>query len=219
MSELRGAVGLVVIIGVAILASNQRSRIPWRTVAVGLFAQVAFAVLVLRWSVGKDALDFVAGQVEALIHYTDAGIEFLFGRLVAERASQQQSTIFALQVLPVIIFIGALVGLLFYLRVIQWIVEIVGGAIAWAMRTTKVESLYAATVIFLGQSPHALGAVRRDDRGLRLGGRLDAGRLRAAGRAAPVPARRDGHERPGRALHGEDHVPGDRAARERGGRP
>jgi concentrative nucleoside transporter, CNT family len=152
MSELRGAVGLVVIIGVAILASNRRSRIPWRTVAVGLFAQVAFAVLVLRWSVGKDALDFVAGQVEALIHYTDAGIEFLFGRLVAERASEEESTIFALQVLPVIIFIGALVGLLFYLRVIQWIVEIVGGAIAWAMRTTKVESLYAATVIFLGQS-------------------------------------------------------------------
>jgi CNT family concentrative nucleoside transporter len=148
MTELRGAVGLLVIIGVAFLASNNRSRIPWRTVAVGLFAQVAFAVLVLRWSVGKDVLDFIAGQVEALIGYTDAGIEFMFGKLVSDK----QSTIFALQVLPVIIFIGALVGLLYYLRVIQWIVEIVGGAIAWAMRTTKVESLYAATVIFLGQS-------------------------------------------------------------------
>ena len=105
-------------------------------------------MLVLRWSVGKDVLDFVAGQVEALIGYADAGIEFLFGPLIADK----EETIFALQVLPVIIFIGALVGLLFYLRVIQWVVEIVGGAIAWALHTTKVESLYAATVIFLGQS-------------------------------------------------------------------
>jgi nucleoside permease NupC len=80
-----------VIIGVAFLASNHRSRIPWRTVAVGLFAQVAFPVLVLRWSVGKDVLDFVAGQVEALIGYPDAGIEFMFGELVSDK----QSTIFA----------------------------------------------------------------------------------------------------------------------------
>lgn len=148
MSDLRGVLGLLVILGVAFLVSNNRSRIPWRTVAVGLTAQIAFAVLVLRWSVGKDVLDFVAGQVEALIGYTDAGIEFLFGKLVADK----KETIFALQVLPVIIFIGALVGLLYYVRVIQWVVEIVGGAISWAMRTTKVESLYAATVIFLGQS-------------------------------------------------------------------
>ena len=148
MSELRGLLGLLVILAVAFLASNNRSRIPWRTVVVGLSFQVAFAVLVLRWSVGKDVLDFVSGQVKALVDYTNAGIDFLFGKLVADK----KETIFALQVLPVIIFIGALVGLLYYLRVIQWIVEIVGGAISWAMRTTKVESLYAATVIFLGQS-------------------------------------------------------------------
>ena len=77
-----------------------------------------------------------------------AGIDFLFGNLVADK----EQTIFALQVLPVIIFLGALVGMLFYLRVIQWIVAIFGGGIAWLLRTSKVESLCAATVIFLGQS-------------------------------------------------------------------
>jgi concentrative nucleoside transporter, CNT family len=86
--------------------------------------------------------------VTVLIEYTNAGVDFLFGRLVANK----QETIFALQVLPVIIFLGALVGLLFYLRVIQVVVAVVGGAIAWLLRTAKVESLYAATVIFLGQS-------------------------------------------------------------------
>jgi CNT family concentrative nucleoside transporter len=148
MSELRGLLGLVIILLVAFLASNNRSRITWRTVVIGLSIQVVFAVLVLRWSVGKDVLDFVSGQVKALIDYTNAGIDFMFAKLAADK----KNPIFALQVLPVIIFIGALVGLLYYLRVIQWIVDIGGGAIGWAMRTTKVESLYAATVIFLGQS-------------------------------------------------------------------
>ena len=138
MSELRG---LLVILAVAFLVSNNRSRIPWRTVVVGLAAQIAFAVLVLRWSVGKDVLDFVAGQVEALIGYTDAGIEFMFGKLVADK----QETIFALQVLPVIIFIGALVGLLYYVRVIQWVVEIVGGAIASASSARSRASPSAAS--------------------------------------------------------------------------
>jgi concentrative nucleoside transporter, CNT family len=148
VSDLRGLLGLAAILALAFLVSNNRGRIPWRTVVVGLAIQVAFAALVLRWSVGRDALDFVAGQVTALIDYTNDGVDFLFGDLVADK----QETIFALQVLPVIIFLGALVGMLYYLRVIQWVVETGGGAIAWLLRTSKVESLYAATVIFLGQS-------------------------------------------------------------------
>ncbi|MEA2245201.1 MAG: concentrative nucleoside transporter, family, partial [Solirubrobacteraceae bacterium] len=106
MSGLRGLLGLLVILGVAFIASNNRTRIPRRTVVVGLGVQILFAVLVLRGSVGKDVLDFVSGQVKALIDYTNAGIDFLFGKVVADK----KQTIFAFQVLPVIIFIGALVG-------------------------------------------------------------------------------------------------------------
>ena len=148
MNDLRGVLGLAVILAVAFACCNNRTRVPWRTVAVGLAIQIGFAVAVLKWGVGKNALDFVSGQVRALIDYTNAGIDFLFGKVVADK----KATIFAFQVLPVIIFLGALVGLLFYLRVIQWIVFVAGGAIAWLLRTSKVESLYAATVIFLGQS-------------------------------------------------------------------
>ena len=148
MGDLRGLIGLAAILALGFLVSSNRSRISWRTVAVGLALQVGFALLALRWSVGQDVLDFIAGQVKALIDYTNAGIDFLFGRIVADK----QETIFAFQVLPVIIFLGALVGLLFYLRVIQWFVDIVGGAIKWLLGTTKVESVYAATVIYLGQS-------------------------------------------------------------------
>ena len=148
MSDLRGLLGLALLLLLAFAVSEARSRINWRTVAVGLALQVGLAVLVLRFGPGKAATEFVAGQVTALVEYTNAGTDFLFGPLVADR----EETIFALQVLPVIIFIGALVGLLFYLRVIQAFVAVVGGAIAFLLRTSRVESLYAATVIFLGQS-------------------------------------------------------------------
>ncbi len=93
------------IFAVALLASNNRRAIRPRTVLVALAFQVLFALAVLRWSVGRDVLDFVSGQVAALVGYADAGSEFLFGRLL-----EGEGTIFALQVLPVIVFIGALVG-------------------------------------------------------------------------------------------------------------
>lgn len=148
MSDLRGLVGLAAIIGLAFLLSEHKGQINSRTVAVGLAFQIGFAVLVLRWSVGNDVLDFVAGQVTALVDYTSGGTDFLFGPVVADR----EETIFAFQVLPVIVFLGALIGMLFYLGVIQWVTEILGGAISWLLKTSKVESLYASTVIFFGQS-------------------------------------------------------------------
>jgi CNT family concentrative nucleoside transporter len=147
VSNLQGLLGLAVIFAVALLASTNRRAINPRTVLLALAFQVLFAFAVLKWSVGRDALDFVSKQVAALISYADAGSEFMFGRLL-----DGEGTIFALQVLPVIVFIGALVGLLYYLRVIQYFVEFVGGAIAWVLRTSKIESVWATTVIFLGQT-------------------------------------------------------------------
>ena len=85
MGDLRGLIGLAAILALGFLVSSNRSRISWRTVAVGLALQVGFAVLALRWSVGQDVLDFIAGQVKALIDYTNAGIDFLFGRIVADK--------------------------------------------------------------------------------------------------------------------------------------
>ena len=59
MGDLRGLVGLAAILALAFLVSSNRSRISWRTVAVGLALQVGFALLALRWSVGQDVLDFM----------------------------------------------------------------------------------------------------------------------------------------------------------------
>jgi CNT family concentrative nucleoside transporter len=150
MADLRGILGLVLLLLVAVALSRHRRGIPWRTVGVALALQVGFAALVLRWGPGKDALEWVSDRVAILIGYADEGTSFVFGPLL--EVGEENETIFALQVLPVIIFLGALIGLLYYLRVVQWATWLLGGALSRLLGVSKVESMYGATVIFLGQS-------------------------------------------------------------------
>lgn len=150
MAELRGLLGLAFLVLVAVALSRHRRGISWRTVATALALQVGFAVLVLQWGPGEAALRWASARVESLIGYADEGTSFLFGPLT--EVGGEGSAIFALKVLPVIVFLGALIGLLFYLRVIQWFTYAVGGAIARLLGISRIESTFAATVIFLGQS-------------------------------------------------------------------
>lgn len=150
MQQARGLLGLLFLLAVAFAFSKNRKGIAWRTVAGALILQAGFAALVLRWGPGRDALGWVSDQVIALIGYTAEGTAFVFGPLTG--VGSKNETIFALQVLPVIVFLGALIGLLFYLRVIQYATYVVGGAISWVLHVSKIESLFATTVIFLGQS-------------------------------------------------------------------
>jgi len=150
VSDFRALLGLAVLLLIALAVSKGRRKVSWRTVGVALALQVGFAVLVLRWGPGERAMNWVAGRVEALIGYTAEGTAFVFGPLL--EVGEEGDTIFALQVLPVIVFLGALIGLLFYLRVIQWVTYVVGGGLARMLGVSRVESLYASIVIFLGQS-------------------------------------------------------------------
>jgi CNT family concentrative nucleoside transporter len=92
-------------------------------------------------------LNWVTGVVQNVIGFANQGISFLFGSLITPHGF-----IFALQVLPVVIFLGALIGILYYLRVIPWVIQIVGGAVQWVFGTSKLESLSAVATVFLGQS-------------------------------------------------------------------
>ena len=150
MGDLRGILGLVFLLLVAFAVSKDRRGVSWRTVGVALGLQIGFALLVLRWGPGQDAMGWVSDRVESLIGYTQDGTEFVFGPLLS--VGDDNETVFALQVLPVIVFLGALIGLLFYVRVIQWVTYGVGGAIAWLLQVSRIESMFAAVVIFLGQS-------------------------------------------------------------------
>jgi concentrative nucleoside transporter, CNT family len=150
MDQLRGLLGLALLLAVAVAISRHRRGISARTVVGALALQFGFALLVLRWQPGEDALKWVSDRIATLIGYAEEGTAFLFGPLL--EVGGENATVFALQVLPVIVFLGALVGLLFYLRVIQYVTYYIGGAIAWVLGISKVEAMYGSTVIFLGQS-------------------------------------------------------------------
>lgn len=100
----------------------------------------------LAWEPGFKALEAVSRGLTTLTDFTNEGTSFVFGGLLGE------DFIFALNVLPVVIFLGAIIAALYYLRVIQYFMEYVGSGIKWLMGTSKVESVWATTVIFLGQS-------------------------------------------------------------------
>ncbi|WP_182525841.1 NupC/NupG family nucleoside CNT transporter [Nocardioides dongkuii] len=150
MDQYRGLLGLVLLVLVAVAFSTHRRGISWRTVGAAFAFQVGFALLVLRWGPGEDALSWVSDRVQSLIEYAEEGTEFVFGPLAA--VGEEGEAIFALQVLPVIIFLGALIGLLFYLRVVQWTTYVLGGALARLLGVSRVESMFASVVVFLGMS-------------------------------------------------------------------
>lgn len=161
---LWGIGGMIVILAIAVLFSVDRRRIRIRTVALALAIQVGFGVLVLYVPAGRAALETVTLGVQAVINSSSAGIDFLFGPVLPEEGS-----VFAFQVLPVIVFFAALTSVLYYLGVLQWVVKIIGGGLSKLLGTTTPESMNAAANIFVGQTeaplvirPYVAGMTRSE---------------------------------------------------------
>ncbi|MCG7495313.1 NupC/NupG family nucleoside CNT transporter [Vibrio sp. Of7-15] len=141
--------GILVLILCALAFSENRKAINWRTVGGALFLQAGFAALVLYIPPGQQFLGALSSGVASILGFADEGIKFLFGDLATS------GFIFAIRVLPLVIFISALISLLYHLGVMQWVIKIIGGAIQRLLGTTRAESLVATGNIFLsqGESP------------------------------------------------------------------
>ncbi|GAA1812414.1 NupC/NupG family nucleoside CNT transporter [Nocardioides marinus] len=146
---LWGAGGMAVLMGIAWLCSSDRRAVRPRTVVGALALQVGFGVLVLSWSVGSRALEAASSGVQAVIDSSREGIGFLFGPVLP---AEDQGTVVAFQVLPVIVFFASLTAVLYHLGVLQRVVEVVGGALGRALGTGREESVNAAANIFVGQT-------------------------------------------------------------------
>mgnify|MGYP001821942052 CR=1 FL=1 len=142
--------GMAVLIGVAVLCSSDRKAIRLRTVAGAFVVQVALGGLVLFFEPGRWALGFIAAQVQKVIDSADAGIAFLFGGLA--EGGEGIGFVFVIRVLPIIIFFSSLIAILYHLRVMQLIVNTLGGALRRALGTSRAESLSACANIFVGQT-------------------------------------------------------------------
>lgn len=150
---LWGLGGMVVLLGLAVAISENRKAIRLRTVGAALALQVAFAVIVLYVPAGRAVLDAITRGVQAVIDSSSAGIGFLFGPLIP---AEGEGLIFALQVLPVIIFFAALTSVLYHWRILQKVVGWLGTGLRWVLGTSRAESVNAATNIFLGQTESPL---------------------------------------------------------------
>ena len=151
-AKLLGVAGIAVILAVAFLLSSDRRAIRARVVAAAFALQAGIAVLVLYTPWGRRAIEGMARGVANLLGYANKGTEFLFG----PSATNPLANTFALGALPVIVFFAALVSILYYLGVMQRVVQWVGGAIGWVTGISRVESLGSAANIFVGQSESPL---------------------------------------------------------------
>ncbi|MBP8129948.1 MAG: NupC/NupG family nucleoside CNT transporter [Candidatus Hydrogenedentes bacterium] len=172
--RLASLVGLGLMVGLAWLCSENRSRFSLRIVAWGIGLQFAFALLVLRTGFGRAFFDGVKRAFDVITEASDAGARFVFGNLyrvfiidkvtvIGAQGPESAdnfavSAVLAFHVLPVIIFVSALAAILQHFGIIQAVVR----AMAWLMRrtlkTSGAETFGTALLVFLGiESMSALG--------------------------------------------------------------
>jgi CNT family concentrative nucleoside transporter len=146
---LRGLFGLAVLVGLAWSFSRNRARVPWKLVLSGIALQIAFATLVLEVPAGRVVLSAIAGAFIRLLGFVDVGTRFLFGKL-ADGSSF--GFVFAVQVLPTIVFFSALTGVLYHLGVLQNVVKAMAWAITKVLDVSGAETTSVCANVFVGQS-------------------------------------------------------------------
>lgn len=149
MGILGSILGIVVLLVIAVLFSNNRKAINLRTVLGALAIQIGLAALILYVPYGRDALQATANGVSNVIAYGNEGINFVFGGLADP---SNVGFIFAVKVLPIIVFFSGLISVLYYLGIMQAVIKVIGGALQAALGTSKAESMSAAANIFVGQT-------------------------------------------------------------------
>ena len=150
MKAFLNLLGIVVVIGLIFLISWDRKNIRWKAVGKAIIAQFVIAILLVKVPVGKMVVSAISDGVTAVINCGQNGLSFVFGSLADSSAST--GSIFIVQTLGNIIFVSALVSLLYYLGILGFVVKWIGKAVGKLMGTTEVESFVAVANMFLGQT-------------------------------------------------------------------
>ena len=150
MGRYTGILGLLVMLGLAYAFSTNRRAIRLKTVAWGLGLQVAFAIFVLRFDLGRRAFQKAGDAVNRLLSYAFAGSQFVFGEL--GKQGSHLGFYFAFQVLPTIIFIAAFFAVLYHYGIMQLIIKVAAWIMTRVMGASGAESLNVAASIFMGQT-------------------------------------------------------------------
>lgn len=160
-------IGIAAILGIAFLFSKNRKAISGRLIIHALLLQSVLGFLLLKTRGGQLFVSYIAAGIEKLYQYADQGSAFLFGSLVD--ASQHWGFVFAFKVLPIIVFFGALMSLLFYTGIVQRIVAVISYGVRPLLGTSGAETLCAIANSFLGQTEapllvrHYLGTMTKSE--------------------------------------------------------
>lgn len=155
MQLIMSLLGMVVLIFIAIIFSSNRRAIKFRTVFGAFVIQIAIGAFVLYIPAGRRTLETVSDAVSSVIGYGQVGMDFVFGGLVSNKMFELfggGGFIFALRVLPVIVFFSSLIAVLYYLGIMQFFIKILGGILQWILGTSSTESLSATANIFVGHT-------------------------------------------------------------------
>ncbi len=149
MGNFIGIFGIIAILAIAFAFSSNRKAINLRIVGPAFALQTIIAAIVLFWDRGQAFIAMLSKGVLAIIEFANAGIDMVFGPLAD---TDIVGFSFAINVLPIIIFFAALMSVLYHLRIMEWVVKGVGGALHRIIGTGTVESMNAAANIFVGQT-------------------------------------------------------------------
>lgn len=152
MERYLGILGILVLLGFAFLMSNNKRKISLWTVVSGLLLQVGIAFLLIKWPAGNQGMQWFAGKVATFLGLAQSGTGFLFGKLVDPTQMGTFGFQFAFTVLPIIIFFSAFTSFLYYIGVLQKVVQVFAWVMMRLMRTSGAESLSCSANVFLGQT-------------------------------------------------------------------
>lgn len=157
MERLASFAGILVLLGLAWLLSDNRRKVDWRLVGSGMAMQIVFGLIVLKTDPGRWLFDRARIFFEALLGFSDEGAKFVFGVLAL--APGQEGSLgffFACRVLPTIIFISAVMSMAYHLNLMQPVIRGIARLMAFILRTSGAETTSVAANIFVGQTEAAL---------------------------------------------------------------
>lgn len=156
MEKFSGLLGIILILGVSFLMSNNRKAINMRVVLSGIALQLALALFILKTSIGQRIFNFIAQKITDLLDFANAGGEFVFGGLVKRELlvpifGDRYAFLFMFKIMPTIIFVAVLVSIAYHIGLMQRIVSVFAKGMKFIMNVSGSEALSNVSSAFVGQ--------------------------------------------------------------------
>ena len=157
MDRFFGILGIIAILGLAFLMSNNKKRVNWHTIISGLILQILLALFVLKTTLGKFIFEKIADCINKLLEFSNFGGDFVFGVLTKTNLHHNElfgtfgDYLFALKLIPTIVFVAVLVAIAYHLGIMQRVVSFIAKIVYKLMKVSGSEALSNVSSAFVGQ--------------------------------------------------------------------